>query len=125
MFDRENDYKTDDVIEEILQADFVLPKAIEEAKQEAFEKIRAQVNEAQRRDDKMRKRILRSSKKKMKKRQIIYKTALGMTAAVAVFSTVCISNPAFAENIPLIGSVFEKLGNSLGFSDRCGKEHHG
>lgn len=47
VFDRENDYKTDDVIEEILQADFVLPKAIEEAKQEAFEKIRAQVNETQ------------------------------------------------------------------------------
>lgn len=116
VFDRENDYKTDDVIEEILQADFVLPKAVEEAKQEAFEKIRAQVNETQRRDDKMRKRTSGSSKKKMKKRQIIYKTALGMTAAVAVFSTVCISNPAFAENIPLIGSVFEKLGNSLGFS---------
>ena len=45
----------------------------------------------------------------------VYKTALGLTAAAAVFSTVCITNPAFAENIPLVGNVFKQLGNSLGF----------
>lgn len=39
-----------------------------------------------------------------------------MTAAAAVFSAVCITNPAFAENIPLVGNVFEQIGNSLGFS---------
>ena len=38
-----------------------------------------------------------------------------MTAAAAVFSAVCITNPAFAENIPLVGNVFEQIGNSLGF----------
>ena len=43
------------------------------------------------------------------------KTALGLTAAAAVFSTVCITNPAFAENIPLVGNVFKQLGNSMGF----------
>lgn len=35
-----------------------------------------------------------------------------MTAAAAVFSAVCITNPAFAENIPLVGNVFERIGNS-------------
>ncbi|RHQ91103.1 DUF4179 domain-containing protein [Ruminococcus sp. AF21-42] len=45
----------------------------------------------------------------------VYKTALGLTAAAAVFSAVCITNPAFAENIPLVGNVFKQLGNSLGF----------
>ncbi len=40
---------------------------------------------------------------------------MGLTAAAAVFSAVCITNPAFAENIPLVGNVFKQLGNSLGF----------
>ena len=53
--------------------------------------------------------------KSHKKFKAVYKTALGLTAAAAVFSTVCITNPAFAENIPLVGNVFKQLGNSLGF----------
>ena len=53
--------------------------------------------------------------KSHKKFKAVYKTALGLTAAAAVFSAVCITNPAFAENIPLVGNVFKQLGNSLGF----------
>ena len=53
--------------------------------------------------------------KSHKKFKTVYKTALGLTAAAAVFSTVCITNPAFAENIPLVGNVFKQLGNSMGF----------
>lgn len=53
--------------------------------------------------------------KSHKKFKTVYKTALGLTAAVAVFSAVCITNPAFAENIPLVGNVFKQLGNSWDF----------
>ena len=40
----------------------------------------------------------------------------GIVAAAAAFSGVCIVNPAFAAQIPLVGHVFEELGESLGFS---------
>lgn len=40
----------------------------------------------------------------------------GLTAAAAAFSGVCIVNPAFAAQIPLVGHVFEQIGDSLGFS---------
>lgn len=49
-----------------------------------------------------------------KKFKTVYKTALGLTAAAAVFSTVCITNPAFAENIPLVGNRIYTC-NSMGF----------
>ena len=38
-----------------------------------------------------------------------------VAAAAAVFSGICITNPAFAAKIPLIGHVFEQIGYSLGF----------
>ena len=41
---------------------------------------------------------------------------MGITAAAAAFSAVCIVNPAFASNIPLIGKVFAQVGSSLGFA---------
>mgnify|MGYP002795316249 FL=1 len=44
------------------------------------------------------------------------RTFLGFAAATAAFSGVCIVNPAFASNIPVVGGIFETLGNSLGFS---------
>lgn len=44
----------------------------------------------------------------------------GFAAAAAVFTIVCITNPALAANIPLIGNIFEEIGNSLGFSGDYG-----
>ena len=44
------------------------------------------------------------------------RTFLGFAAAAAAFSRVCIVNPAFASDIPIVGGIFETLGNSLGFS---------
>src|SRR5699024_9271762 len=44
------------------------------------------------------------------------RTFLGFAAAAAAFSGVCIVNPAFAADIPIVGGIFETLGNSLGFS---------
>ena len=44
-----------------------------------------------------------------------WKSIGSMAAAAAVFSGVCITNPAFAAKIPLVGHVFEQIGYSLGF----------
>ena len=135
-FAKEKNNRNDNVIEEIMQADFPLPKQAEDAKNEAFSRIREMAAASgnvedtenivrrlpEKSTEKSTKKSTGSSGKKSageakshKKFKAVYKTALGLTAAAAVFSTVCITNPAFAENIPLVGNVFKQLGNSLGF----------
>ena len=131
-FDKEKNNRNDNVIEEIIQAGFPLPKQAEDAKNEAFSRIREMAaasenaenteNMVQSLQEKSTEKLTGSSGKKStgtakshKKIKTVYKTALGLTAAAAVFSAVCITNPAFAENIPLVGNVFKQLGNSLGF----------
>lgn len=131
-FDKEKNNRNDNAIEEIMQAEFPLPKQEEDAKNEAFARIREMAadsgnventeNMVRRLTEKSTKKSTGSSGKKSsvtakshKKFKAVYKTALGLTAAAAVFSAVCITNPAFAENIPLVGNVFKQLGNSLGF----------
>ena len=139
-FDKEKNNRNDNAIEEIMQADFPLPKQAEDAKNEAFARIREMAaasgnvenaeNMVRRLPEKSTEKSTKKSTKKstgssgkkssgtaksQKKFKAVYKTALGLTAAAAVFSTVCITNPAFAENIPLVGNVFKQLGNSLGF----------
>lgn len=131
-FDKEKNNRNDNAIEEIMQAEFPLPKQAEDAKNEAFSRIREMAaasgnventeNMVQRLQEKSTEKSTRSSGKKSsgtekshKKFKAVYKTALGLTAAAAVFSAVCITNPAFAENVPLVGNVFKQLGNSLGF----------
>ena len=135
-FDKEKNNRNDNVIEEIMQADFPLPKQAEDAKNEAFARIRemaADSGNVENTENMVRRLPEKSTEKSTKKStgsygkkstgtakshkkfKAVYKTALGLTAAAAVFSTVCITNPAFAENIPLVGNVFKQLGNSLGF----------
>lgn len=135
-FDKEKNNRNDNVIEEIMQADFPLPKQAEDAKNEAFARIRemaADSGHVENTENMVRRLPEKSTEKSTKKStgsygkkstgtakshkkfKAVYKTALGLTAAAAVFSTVCITNPAFAENIPLVGNVFKQLGNSLGF----------
>ena len=135
-FDKEKNNRNDNAIEEIMQADFPLPKQAEDAKNEAFARIREMAadsghventeNMVRRLPEKSTEKLTKKSTgsygkkstgtaKSHKKFKAVYKTALGLTAAAAVFSTVCITNPAFAENIPLVGNVFKQLGNSLGF----------
>ena len=135
-FAKEKNNRNDNVIEEIMQADFPLPKQAEDAKNEAFSRIREMAaasgntenteNMVRRLPEKSIEKPTEKSTgssgkkssgtaKSQKKFKAVYKTALGLTAAAAVFSTVCITNPAFAENIPLVGNVFKQLGNSLGF----------
>ena len=135
-FDKEKNNRNDNAIEEIMQAEFPLPKQAEDAKNEAFSRIRemaAASGNAENTENMVRRLSEKSTKKSTekstgssgkkssgtvkshKKFKAVYKTALGLTAAAAVFSAVCITNPAFAENIPLVGNVFKQLGNSLGF----------
>ena len=135
-FDKEKNNRNDNAIEEIMQADFPLPKPAEDAKNTAFARIREMASDSgnventenivqrlpEKSTEKSTKKSTGSSGKKStgtvkshKKFKTVYKTALGLTAAAAVFSAVCITNPAFAENIPLVGNVFKQLGNSLGF----------
>ena len=135
-FDKEKNNRNDNVIEEIMQADFPLPKQAEDAKNEAFARIRemaADSGHVENTENMVRRLPEKSTEKSTKKStgsygkkstgtakshkkfKAVYKTALGLTAAAAVFSAVCITNPAFAENIPLVGNVFKQLGNSLGF----------
>ena len=127
-FDKEKNNRNDNAIEEIMQAEFPLPKQAEDAKNEAFARIRemaadsGNVENTENMVRRLTEKSTGSSGKKSsvtakshKKFKAVYKTALGLTAAAAVFSAVCITNPAFAENIPLVGNVFKQLGNSLGF----------
>ena len=131
-FDKEKNNRNDNAIEEIMQADFPLPKPAEDEKNTAFARIREMASDSgnventenmmRRLSEKSTEKSTESSGKKStgtvkshKKFKTVYKTALGLTAAAAVFSAVCITNPAFAENIPLVGNVFKQLGNSLGF----------
>ena len=135
-FDKEKNNRNDNAIEEIMQAEFPLPKQAEDAKNTAFARIRemaAASGKAENTENMVRRLSEKSTKKSTekstgssgkkssgtvkshKKFKAVYKTALGLTAAAAVFSAVCITNPAFAENIPLVGNVFKQLGNSLGF----------
>lgn len=127
---RDNNNRDNKAIEEIMQADFPLPKQAEDAKNAAFAKIREMAADAGNHTENIKdttrslpEKSTESYRKKSggtakshKKFKTVYKAALGMTAAAAVFSAVCITNPAFAENIPLVGNVFEQIGNSIGFS---------
>lgn len=118
-------------LEEIMQADFPLPKQAEDAKNAAFARIREMAADSGNAENteniknttrRLPEKSAESSRRKItgtakphRKFKTIYKAVLGMTAAAAVFSAVCITNPAFAENIPLVGNVFEQIGSSLGF----------
>ena len=111
------DRRTDQMIKRTLDADFPLPETVENAKREAFAKSG-------------KKRQIRKQEKKYtilitvlavpdpaeKPAMRLRRTFLGFAAAAAAFSGVCIVNPAFASNIPVVGGIFETLGNSLGFS---------
>ena len=126
---RNSNNRDDNAVEEIMQADFSLPKQAEDAKNAAFSRIREMAADTGNHTENIKDTVRRlpekstgNSRKKSagaakphRRFKTVYKAALGMTAAAAVFSTVCITNPAFAESIPLVGNVFEQIGSSLGF----------
>ena len=106
MFD-----KNEKKIKGTLNAQFEVPDKVKTAQREAFEKIRAKADAEK--ENTALVTIKAAPKKKFK---IMYRAAFGMAATAAVFSVVCITNPAMADNIPVIGSVFREIGSSLGFA---------
>lgn len=137
-FMEEKESRESDRIGEKLNQEFKLPEAVEKAKEDAFAQIRekAAKQSVSRTEKTETEKIVvkqpvkpknagKSSagknsdgKNSVRKRRtsLVYKTVAGMAAAAALFSGVCIANPAFAANIPLVGSVFERIGTSLGFA---------
>ena len=111
------DRQTDQMIKRTLDADFPLPETVENAKREAYAKIREKAA-----DKKTGEKIYNIDNRSggtgsgRKNALRLRRTFLGFAAAAAAFSGVCIVNPAFASDIPIVGSIFETLGNSLGFS---------
>lgn len=111
------DRQTDQMIKRTLDADFPLPETVENAKREAFAKIREKAA-----DKKTGEKIYNIDNRSggtgsgRKTAMRLRRTFLGFAAAAAAFSGVCIVNPAFASDIPIVGGIFETLGNSLGFS---------
>ena len=111
------DRRTDQMIKRTLDADFPLPETVENAKREAFAKIREKAA-----DKKTGEKIYNIDSRSdgtgsgRKNALRFRRTFLGFAAAAAAFSGVCIVNPAFASDIPIVGGIFETLGNSLGFS---------
>lgn len=95
---------SDEKIQHTLNARFELPELVEEAKKRSFEEIKARTGKGNK---------VSGKKRKIKK---VYTLLAGIAAAFAVFTVVCITNPALAANIPLIGNIFKEIGNSLGFS---------
>lgn len=103
-FNSAKEAQLDEKIRNTLEAQFELPESVSAAKQNALKKISEGAAGS-----------LRPLNKKKRFRKV-WTAFAGTAAAGAVFSAVCITNPALAANIPVVGSVFEKIGKSLGFS---------
>ena len=101
---RENT-QLDKEIREIMTKEFPLPPNVKSAQEAAFAQIRRQQTEERPEKEQPR-----------RKKSVFLKSFAGLAAAAAIFLVICIANPAFAAQIPLVGRVFEAVGDSLGFS---------
>ena len=95
----------DDTIQKVMQREFPLPEQVKKAQAEAFSKIRA--SQEQKSTPELQQAVKKIAEKKTthKKQHFFFKACVGFAAAAAVFSGVCITNPAFAAQIPLLGHV--------------------
>lgn len=96
-----------------MEREFPLPEKVENAQKAAFAQIKRQQEEG---TQAYANRAAAKKKKKINHGRKVARFCGGIVAAAAAFSGVCIVNPAFAAQIPLVGHVFEELGESLGFS---------
>ena len=101
---------SDEKREKTLSREFSVPESVDKAKEQAFAKIRVASGQ------KMPQEEARRHKPDRRRMRFMTRVMGGAVAAAAVFTVICVSNPALAENIPLIGHVFEELGENLGFS---------
>lgn len=100
-----------------LTTNFQLPEQVNQAKKEAFAKIKAStVHESAKNEIPSDSKTISVNKTfKSGYKQKFYKGFTAIAASAAIFSIVCTANPTLADNIPVIGSVFQTLGKSLGF----------
>ncbi len=105
---RENT-RLDEEIRATMKKDFPLPPSVKNAQEAAFSQIRRQAQKGPEAEEE-------KAKEQKPKRRFFVKSFAGLAAAAALFLAVCVANPAFAAQIPLVGRVFEAVGNSLGFS---------
>ena len=106
-FQKHKDFIYDREIEKMMKEKNRIPDDVIRAREEAFHQIR------------MREKIKdgKNLEKNKKKNFSGWTKRAGVAAALAVvFSGVCITNPVLAGKIPVIGHVFEKIGQDLGFS---------
>lgn len=101
--------RLDREIQETMTKAFPLPEKVKNAQDAAFARIR----DMQDQKGQVPKAMPAERKNS---RDVFFKTCAGLAAAAAVFLVICIADPAFAAQIPLVGRVFETLGDSLDFS---------
>ena len=94
--DQENDF--DEEIRHIFQESVEIPEAIRQAERRARNIIQN-----------------KDTRTKRPKGRYVMKFAAAAAAVMLIFSGICVINPVLAENIPLVGHVFEKLGRSFSF----------
>lgn len=111
--ERKNEQELDTYIRQTMQKKSRLPDEVQRAKEQAFAKIKEQQKNEKdtwQTDEKKCKSISSVKKKTLWKRW-----AGAAAAAVIAFSCICIANPVLAENIPVIGHVFEMISNKIQF----------
>lgn len=94
--DQENDF--DEEIRHIFQESVEIPEAVRQAERRARNIIQN-----------------KDTRTKRHKGRYVMKFAAAAAAVMLIFSGICVINPVLAENIPLVGHVFEKLGRSFSF----------
>ena len=94
--DQEKDF--DEEIRHIFQESVEIPEAIRQAERRARNIIQN-----------------KDTRTKRHKGRYVMKFAAAAAAVMLIFSGICVINPVLAENIPLVGHVFEKLGKSFSF----------
>ena len=94
--DQEKDF--DEEIRHIFQEPVEIPEAVRQAERRARNIIQN-----------------KDTRTKRYKGRYVMKFAAAAAAVMLIFSGICVINPVLAENIPLVGHVFEKLGKSFSF----------
>lgn len=125
-FNREQEL--DERIRSQMQKKSRLPDEVQRAKERAFAAIEKQQGpggdnnaQSQRKTTQANMETVENTDAKERekiskiKRPVWKKCLGGVAAAVVAFSCICIANPVLAENIPIIGHVFEMIGNKMQF----------
>ncbi|MDO5338315.1 MAG: DUF4179 domain-containing protein [Eubacteriales bacterium] len=107
--------RLDEKIQKTLNREFPLPENVEAAKKRAFEEIRRKQEHADCVEEGIES-VQEKENKAKKSKRMLWGTCAAAAAAAAIFSAACITHPTLAAQIPLVGHVFEEIGQSLGFS---------